>query len=230
MLLIVMVIAGVLAGWLLVTRRHGWGSFALVVMLFCQGVLLLDTQQHFGTTVKTETLTSKIAPIASVKGNHLLVTERIKRGKTRYTAYATRHPQTQRTQLILNHQKTVRIVTGVPTNQVAKVTKNRRYQYQTVWAKWLFSGVTTAGQLQRQTVTYRLSASWQVLTKSQLTTLSRRLKQKSTQVALKKTVKQQVAAKIKTNPELASQQAILVKSAEQSAVRQLIRQIQGSTN
>jgi len=226
MLLVIMVIAGLLAGWLLVTRRHVWGGIALVVMLASQILILADTQQHFGTTLKAQTLTEKIAPIASVKGNHLLVKKQVKQGKTQYTAYAARDPRTHKPQLILNHHKTVRVTTSAAANQVAKVTQNYRYQYRNKPLKWFFSGVTNAGQLQRQTVTYRLAANWHVLTKLQLTKLSHRLKQKATQANLKVAVTKQVTAKLKANPKLVSQKATLVKQAEQAAVGTLINQLQ----
>ncbi|MFC6200536.1 DUF4811 domain-containing protein [Lactiplantibacillus nangangensis] len=230
MLIIIMLIAGFTAGWLLITRHRLWGIVAVVVMLGCQGLLLLDTVAHFGTSLTTQTVTTKIAPVASIKGNQLLVTKQLKQGKTSYTAYATRQPRTRKTQLILNHQKRVRIVTGVRDDQVAKVTQNRCYVYRQAWLKWLFSGVTAENQRQQQTVTYRLSSTWHVLTKAQLTTLSRRLKQPAVQAQLQQTVKQQVATKLKAQPQLASQKATLVKQAEQTAISTVIKQVQNGQN
>lgn len=101
-----MVVAAFLAGWLLITKRHGWGGLFLIVMLVCQGLLIVDAQQHFGTTIKTVTSTAKIAPITSAKGNHVLVTEQLKKGKTVYTAYATRKPTNQKSSASFESQKT----------------------------------------------------------------------------------------------------------------------------
>ncbi|MFC6295310.1 DUF4811 domain-containing protein [Lactiplantibacillus daoliensis] len=225
MLIMIMVLAGGLAGWLLVTHHQRWGSLMMVVMLCCQGIILLDTQYHYGATVKPQTVTSKIAPVTQIKGNQVLVTKQVEQGKTAYTAYATREPQTQRLDLVLNRQKRVRLVTGVPAKQVAKVTRTWHYYYQKTSLKWLFAGVTTAGQKQRQTVTYQLSDQWQVLTRRQLTQLGKQLKQTATQAQLQAVVTKHVRQQIQAHPQLASQQAELVKQTEQIAVRQLIEKV-----
>lgn len=220
MLIIMMVVAAFLAGWLLITKRHGWGSLFLMVMLVCQGLLIVDAQQHFGTTIKTVTTTAKIAPITSAKGNHVLVTEQLKKGKTVYTAYATRKPSNQKVQLVLNRQKRVRVT--YHAKRVAQVTSKRVYHYTNTAAQWLFSGVTNDGQLQRQTVTYQLNKHWHVLTKKQLTKLGKMLKQKSVKTAMKKTVTRQVTNEIKINPKLAKQQKTLVNQAEQRYISHLM--------
>ena len=222
MLLLVMGLLGLLAGYLLVTNRHLWGTLALIGLFVCQGLVLLETQTHFGTVLQARTTTTKIAPITQIKGNSILVTETLKKGKTQYTAYATRQPKTQRTQLVLNRQKQVRVVRTATTNTAIKTSQVWRYHYQNPILKWWFAGITNDGQLQRQTVTYHLPKTWQVLTKGQLTQLGRQLKQKRTQRELRVTVSQQVAKQMRAHPQLMTQKTKLVQRAEYLAVQQLI--------
>lgn len=172
MLLGLMVILAVMAGWFFYRQRHGWAVLSLVCLLVIQGGLVLDASHHYGTTVRTTTTAVKILPVGSIRGNHVLLTKAIKEGKTTYTAYASRRTN-GKTAVILDKHKRVQLT--FTDNSARRLTINRRYHYTSSWQKWLFSGVTNEGQLQRQTVSYHLTPSWHALSKSAIKRVEKQL-------------------------------------------------------
>lgn len=172
MLLGLMVIVAVMAGWFFYRRRHGWAVLSLVCLLVIQGGLVLDASHHYGTTLRATTTAVKILPVGSIRGNHVLLTKAIKEGKTTYTAYASRRAN-GKTSVILDKHKRVQVTFTDKTAQ--RLTTNRRYHYTSNWQKWLFSGVTNEGQLQRQTVSYRLTPSWHALSKTAIKRVEKQL-------------------------------------------------------
>ncbi|WP_407888851.1 DUF4811 domain-containing protein [Levilactobacillus sp. N40-8-2] len=203
MLVLMMIILAGLAGWLFYTCRHGWGVVVVLIMLLGQGLLLLDASHHYGTQVVTTTATSKLIPVGSIRGNHILMTKAIKEGKTTYTAYASRAKD--KTVVILNKHKRVNVNFNAQRHAV-RITRNRRYRYTSIGMRWLFSGITNQNQLQRQTVTYRLTAHWHVMDKQAVKRTEKQLQRKSVQQQAKAYVAAKMATVLKRQPQLKSQQ------------------------
>ena len=179
--------------------RLGW--LAAILFIVTQGVLLLDTQQHFATKSIDRVTIAQIRPIASIHGNHIMVTKKIKQGKTTYTAYAAKRPGKTAVQLILNKHKRV-VINHAPTNANQLVTQSQERHYTNQGAKWLFWGITNQNQLEHQVVTYRLKDDWVLLSKTQLKAAAKRLKSSAYRASLKHTVKSGFQSAAKQHPQL----------------------------
>ncbi len=201
MLLVLIIILSLTTGWLFYRHHHLWGIVAAIGLILSQGLLVLDSQSHYNTQVANASQISQIAPIASTKGNHIMVIEKVKQGKTVYTAYATKKPANQKVAIILNKQKQVKIkrdADGQPRVQ----TQNNQYHYQNALSKWLYFGVTNQGQLKKQIVTYHISNDWVLLTKKQLKKVGKKLESHAYQTKLTTTVKAATTAQVKKHPQL----------------------------
>lgn len=185
MLLIIMFIIAILTGWLFYKNRKKLGLCALILLIACQGLLIIDSMQHFGTAQRTTTTAEKIAPIADIKGNKVMITEKIKQGKTVYTAYATKKPGHAKVTTILNKHKRVKVNFSSNNRTASKVTENDNYNYMNHFAKLMYSGVTNNNQLKQQTITYHLTSDWYPLSKQELKKVGKTLKTKTTQQKMK---------------------------------------------
>lgn len=174
MLLVLIIILGTATVISFCRHKFRLGWLAAILFIVTQGVLLLDTQQHFATKSIDRVTIAQIRPIASVHGNHIMVTKKIKQGKTTYTAYAAKRPGKTGVQLILNKHKRV-VINHAPTN---------------------------ANQLEHQVVTYRLKDDWVLLSKTQLKAAAKRLKSPAYQASLKHTVKSGIQSAAKQHPQL----------------------------
>lgn len=198
MLLGVIVISVIAAGWLFISRQTAWAVVLTVVVICGQGVLLLDSQHHYGTTERVTTHQVAIRPVGSIRGNHVLITKAIKEGKTTYTAYASQRGN-GKTAVVVNKHKRVRVTFNA--TKAVRETQDDRYVYTNQWAKWLFTGVTNAGQLKQQTVVYRLTPSWHVLTKAAVKRVEATLQRKATQRQAQAYATQYVARRLKQDPQ-----------------------------
>lgn len=204
MLLIIMLIIAILTGWLFYKNRNGLGFCALILLIACQGLLITDSMQHFGTAQRTTTAIEKIAPVADIKGNKVMITEKIKQGKTIYTAYATKKPTHSKVTTILNKHKRVKIKFSSNNGAASKVTQNNNYNYINDFAKLMYSGVTNNNQLKQQTITYRLTSDWYPLSKQALKKVGKTLKAKSTQQKMKGYVAGKIKPQLQKDPKLAT--------------------------
>ncbi|MQS90276.1 DUF4811 domain-containing protein [Companilactobacillus mishanensis] len=201
MLIILTIVLAVVGVILLFKKQHILGITLLIGMLICQAFIILDSSQHYGTSKYTTTQTEQIAPVANIKGNKILIKEKIKQGKTEYQAYATKSLGKSEIQTVLNKQKIVTI--NQNSKYSNKVTKNIKYRYNDTLQKLLFSGITNSGQLSSQEITYNLDPAWHVITKSQLKHAGKVLKEPKTQSTIKQNVENDVQSEIKQNPTLA---------------------------
>lgn len=203
MLLILVILCGVGAGILFVTHHAGWGSALVVILLMGQALLILDAQNHYGTRVQTTTSQTALQPVGSIRGNHLLLTKAIQQGKTTYTAYISKRGT--QTNVVLNKHKWIRVVRYAKS--AVQVTQNARYQYRTAGMRWLFSGVTNAGQLKQQTIVYRLPQNWYILSKSAAKRVATQLRSKKFQRQAQAYVQRHVSPN--SQPERGQQQRYL---------------------
>ncbi|MFD1471793.1 DUF4811 domain-containing protein [Companilactobacillus mishanensis] len=217
MLIILTVVFAVVGVILLFKKQHVLGITLLVSMLICQSFILLDANKHYGTSKYTATQTEQIAPVANIKGNKILVKEKIKQGKTEYQAYATKTPGKSEIHTVLNKQKTVKINTD--SNDSNKEIKNIKYRYNDTIQKLLFTGITNSGQLSSQEITYNLNSNWHIVTKSQLKRAGKVLKEPKTQLAIKQDVENDVHNQIKTDPTLAKNPANLKKLEDKALTK-----------
>ncbi|MFT8399784.1 MAG: DUF4811 domain-containing protein [Lentilactobacillus diolivorans] len=204
MLLLIMILLVVIIEISFYTQHQKIGIIAAIALLLVQGGLLLDSQSHFGTTTDKHTQISQIKPIASIHANHIMIIKTIKQGKTHYKAFATKKPGSSKLSLILNKDKKV-VIQKSADNPSQLLTTNTQYHYNNSLVKFLFTGVTSQGQLKRQVVTYQLNQDWAVLSKQQLKSAATKLKSKSFQARMQAQVKTKLTAKIKQDPKLLKQ-------------------------
>ncbi|MFC6260497.1 DUF4811 domain-containing protein [Levilactobacillus fujinensis] len=201
MLLGVIVLSVIAAGWLFISRRLAWAVVMTVVIICGQGLLLLDSQNHYGTTERLSTHQVAIRPVGSIRGNHVLMTKAIKEGKTTYTAYASQRADGNdgKTAVVVNKHKRIRVTFSA--TKAVRETQNNRYVYTNQWAKWFFTGVTNAGQLKQQTVIYRLTPRWHVLTKAAVKRVETNLHRQVTQQQAQTYTTKYVARRLKQDPQ-----------------------------
>ncbi len=204
MLLLISVLLAFAIGFLFYRRRHGLALCLVAILLLIQGSLLLDVHYHYGTKVTTTTTVAKVAPIVNIHNNEIMVAQPVKQGKTIYTAYATKNPNTHQTSTILNKSKTV-VIKRQGNSKAQRSTQNTQYIYQNALARTLFFGITNQNQLKKQVITYHLSSNWHLLSKKQLTQVGKQLRSKAYQAQLQNNVKSKLAAQLKQTPNLAQQ-------------------------
>ncbi|MCH4169886.1 MAG: DUF4811 domain-containing protein [Lactobacillus sp.] len=204
MLLLISVLLAFAIGFLFYLRRHGLALCLVAILLLIQGSLLLDVHYHYGTKVTTTTTVAKVAPIVNVHNNEIMVAQPVKQGKTIYTAYATKNPNTYETSTILNKSKTV-VIKHQGNSKAQRSTQNTQYVYQNALARALFFGITNQNQLKKQVITYHLPSNWYLLSKKQLTQVGKQLRSKNYQAQLQNNVKAKLTTQLKQTPSLAQQ-------------------------
>ncbi|AKP67669.1 DUF4811 domain-containing protein [Companilactobacillus ginsenosidimutans] len=223
MLILLTIIFAILGAWALFKKRNFLGISALVVMLLCQVFILLDATQHFGTSTYTTSHVEKIAPVTDIKGNQIMITEKIKQGKTEFLAYATKKPGESEVHTVLNKHKSVKVFSDHP-KYAYKETSNNKYRYNSAFYQFLFTGITNSGQQKSQTITYHLTSSWHALSKDQLKHTGKVLKEPKTQATIKSEVASVVQNQIKQDPSL-KQNDTRLKNLEDKALSQSVGKI-----
>ncbi|AZZ60543.1 DUF4811 domain-containing protein [Oenococcus sp. UCMA 16435] len=204
MLLIIIVLLVVLAVYLFYKNRTYLGIFTLIILLAGQGLLLLDSIYHFGTEQYIVTSTKRINPVTSIKGNKVLITEKLKEGKTSYTAYGTKEKSNGKTVVILNKQKQINVNFSAKQRSAYQITENKEYRYTNRFAKFIYTGITNNKQLKDQTIKYQLTSNWYRLSKAALKKLAKNLKTKTTQQKIKIYVANKIMQEVKKDPKLLS--------------------------
>ncbi|MFX3618655.1 MAG: DUF4811 domain-containing protein [Sporolactobacillus sp.] len=204
MLLIITLIIAILTGWLFYKNSNKLGFCALILLIACQGLLMIDSMQHFGTDQRTTMAIEKIAPVADIKGNKVMITEKIKQGKTIYTAYATKKSADSKITTILNKHKQVKVTFSSHNGAASKVTENDNYDYINHFAKLMYSGVTNNNQLKQQTIIYQLTSDWYPLSKHELKEVGKTLKAKTTQQRMKVYATGKIKQQLQKDPKLAT--------------------------
>ena len=223
MLLVITVLLALGGAWALFKKHNVIGISALILLVICQAFILLDSTQHFGTTTFAATKTEQIAPVADIKGNQIMIKEKVKQGKTEYSAYATKKPGKSTIHTVLNKQKTVK-VNQTKKVQAYKETTNDKYRYNNGFERVLYTGITNSGQVKQQTITYHIDSTWHQLSKQQLKSAAKVLKEPKTLAQIKSEVTADVQRQVKQDPSIASSDTKM-KKLENKALEQSVSNV-----
>lgn len=224
-------LVGFIIGFLAMpSHRLQWlvGGLSLIVMVTAATLMIGNDTWHWGMRQRTTTQTITLQSSATNPYASLLLYTPVRHAKTE-KVYVYRAQGQAKLHHSAARLATTNRVTRT-TNQTARmVNQQRRWTYQNQFWRWLFSWTGHHNQLVKETNTYALPSSWQVLSVTQAKWLAKRAKQfdAESKTATAKAITSQVKATKMANPQMTkAATATLVKKVEATAKKQAAKQAQ----